>query len=232
MLTPMALRPINLALFNGDYLGGIGWSPNGKQLVVDARIHGNSQIVILNVSDGKQTLLEANKYEERSPSWTSDGQGIYYNSNRSGEVEVWSRELHSGVTHKIADQPFFATHTLPHGDTLFLSDTSGNLYSARVDGTGLEMLSGAPRARPVSSWSVCTNGVFFSIDTDQQVSATLWFAPNNKVPFQVGTTSAHLGVNSPDLAASLDCGSLLYTQQDHIASDIKLVSGFNKMAIR
>ncbi len=220
--------PSKLSGFNEGYLGGIGWSPDGKRLVVDARIHGNSQIVILDVSDGKRTLLEANNYEERSPSWMPEGQGIYYNSNRSGEVEVWSRELLSREPRKIAGQPFFATHTLPHGNTLFLSDTTGNLYSAKLDGTGLSVLPGAPRARPVSSWSICSDGLFFSVDDDQQVSAALWFEPNGKTAIQIGTTNAHLGVNSPDLAVAPDCHSLLYTQQDHIASDIKLVANFSK----
>jgi hypothetical protein len=191
-------------------------------------MHGNSQLVTVAISDGRWTLVDKNNFEERSPSWMPEGQGIYYNSNRSGEVDVWSRLLPSGEPRMIAKQPFFATHALSHDHTLFLSDTTGSIYSSQLDGTGLATLPGMPRASPVSSWSVCTDGVFFSVDDDQQPAATFWFAARGKAAVQIGNARSHLGVNSPDVAVAPDCSSLLYTQQDHIESTIKIVRGFDK----
>lgn len=152
--------PFKLTHFAGGYLGGVAWSPDGQRLAVDARMSGVSRIYVVSVHDGKQVLVEQNRDEERSPCWLSDSAGLLYNSNRSGDVQVWARQLSTGAMTHIADAPMFAAHTFPDGKALVLSDITGKLYTAALDGTGLTPLPGYPQASPVSSWSMCSQGLF------------------------------------------------------------------------
>ncbi len=73
---------------NGQGLGpyaDIRWSPDDKYLAVTLSAIGKlrSQVVLYSLADNKQVTLTTDKYESYSPSFSSDGQWLYFLSDRS-----------------------------------------------------------------------------------------------------------------------------------------------------
>ncbi len=61
--------------------------------------------------------LTANSRNELSPSWSPDGEQIVYSTDRTGEREIWMRNLKAGI-----DRPMVTAREFPPGTTTALAD--------------------------------------------------------------------------------------------------------------
>jgi Tol biopolymer transport system component len=61
--------------------------------------------------------LTANSRNELSPSWSPDGEQIVYSTDRTGEREIWMRNLKAGF-----DRPIVTARDFPPGTTTALAD--------------------------------------------------------------------------------------------------------------
>ena len=67
------------------------WSPDGSRIVAVRRVRdGHSAIVLLNERGDSVRTLTRSRSVEGSPSWSSDGQVIYFSSDRSGSPQVYA----------------------------------------------------------------------------------------------------------------------------------------------
>jgi hypothetical protein len=67
-------------------------------------------------------------YENVVPSWSRDGKSIYFASNRTGEWQIWKRELATGKETQV---------TRNGGIAAFESHDAKTLYYSKFDGGGL-----------------------------------------------------------------------------------------------
>ena len=73
-----------LVSFDRGATGSPHWSPDGKLIVFDARVEGNADIYVIRPEGGKPQRLTTEPTEDIVPSFSRDGQWIYFCSNRSG----------------------------------------------------------------------------------------------------------------------------------------------------
>ena len=84
-----AQRPCKPQVLAAPGMGGLTWSPDSRTLAFDARPQGHAAIFLLDVLSGKVQTLFDNNFEERMPSFSGDGRALYFNSTRSGDVDIW-----------------------------------------------------------------------------------------------------------------------------------------------
>jgi eukaryotic-like serine/threonine-protein kinase len=77
-------RNAQLIPLDGPFVGSPNWSPDGGRMVYDAAFGGASQVMLVSTLGGKPKAVTTDKFENIVPSWSHDGQWIYYCSNRSG----------------------------------------------------------------------------------------------------------------------------------------------------
>lgn len=130
-----------LTHLNVPWLGGISWSPNGNQIAFDARPQDHSAIFVIAASGREPKLLDLNAYEERMPSWSTDGRSLYFNSNRDGSLAAWRRSLADGSIERISPPGIFAVSANGHG--LIYSSRTGELWASGPDGQNPAPLMGA-----------------------------------------------------------------------------------------
>jgi Tol biopolymer transport system component len=97
-------RAIQLTFFRGPESGSARWSPNGDEIVFDARPEGNADIYVIPAAGGQPRPIERHPATETQASWSRNGKWIYFGSNRSGEYQIWRVPAGGGpavpMTHK------------------------------------------------------------------------------------------------------------------------------------
>ena len=91
-------------------------SPDGNRLVFTAR-QDDYDLIQLPADGGAPRTLSANSRNELSPSWSPDGGQIVYSTDRTGEREIWLRNLTAGI-----DRPVATPQQFPPGTTTALAD--------------------------------------------------------------------------------------------------------------
>ncbi|MFN7937830.1 MAG: protein kinase [Bryobacteraceae bacterium] len=90
--------PVRLTYFNGPLTDWPKWSPDESQIALISAATGTRRLYVMPASGGTPRLLiRADKaaWEDR-PSFSADGQWIYYRSHQSGRGEIWKAKAADG----------------------------------------------------------------------------------------------------------------------------------------
>jgi serine/threonine protein kinase len=83
---------VQVTHFSGPSIDHLQWSPDGRMLAFDARPHGYSDIFTLECDSANTRCGEPKALSIAPaviPSWSADGEFIYFASNRTGGWEIW-----------------------------------------------------------------------------------------------------------------------------------------------
>ncbi|HSA93477.1 MAG TPA: winged helix-turn-helix domain-containing protein, partial [Terriglobales bacterium] len=89
-------NPLQLTSFRGPLTGTPRWSPEGRQLVFDSRPDRYAHIFSIQAEGGAPRQLTSGDFNHVVPSWSRDGQWIYFASDRSGSWQVWKMPAAGG----------------------------------------------------------------------------------------------------------------------------------------
>src|SRR5262249_24871118 len=81
-------NPRQVTSCGGRNAGCPCWSPDGRQIVFDSVLKGDGDIYVIDAEGGNPRRLTDETSEDTTPSWSRDGQWVYFGSNRSGRWEV------------------------------------------------------------------------------------------------------------------------------------------------
>ena len=209
------------------------WSRDGRRIVIDAAVDGNSDVYIVSL-DGRTTRLTTEPSFDLLTEWSADERWIFFSSDRSGRVEIWKVPAEGGraeqVTHHGGGEPKLG----PQGQTLFYVDhppsgtggVSGSSKLKMVPVGGGEEVTVLDGVR-LGLWSVTDRGIVFLTIEPQSDAIDFYDFSNRKVrrlgrlPFRV---SRYAGLGMLDV----DRGGrwALVSVTDQGESDIKVADGF------
>jgi len=95
------------------------WSPDSKWLAFEAQTErGDYDVHAVEASGGKELVLTSDPDDDWVPSWSSDGERIFFGSRRSGDMQVW----------------VMSAPPAPPGEPMQVT-RKGGLDSSEIDGT-------------------------------------------------------------------------------------------------
>ena len=151
-------------------LGIGGWSPDGRRIVIDAAIAGNSDVYLVDLDGRPPVQLTSDPTFDGTPEWSSDGQWIYFTSNRSGRPEIWKISVNGGTASQLTRGGGLQPREAPDGRTLFYLNPPpfygvSRLMQVPVE-SGEEVVV-LDRVR-FGLWSVTDSGIIFAtMERDQ-----------------------------------------------------------------
>lgn len=146
-----------------------GWSPNGKRLAYCAQRDGNFDIYVIPVGGGDEIRITADGGHDDGPDYSPDGQWIYFNSSRGGEMNIWRVPANSatpqdGAAELVVGGPRadWFPHPSPDGKGMvYLSypeGTSGHPANKLVELRWIPLGGGTPLARQPRILETFTGG--------------------------------------------------------------------------
>ena len=89
--------PRRLTTRNGPYSDMPRWAPDGSRIAfTSADERGNRDIYVVDSSGTTTLRLTRAESEEGRPSWSHDGEWIYFRSDRSGSHQIWKTRTAGG----------------------------------------------------------------------------------------------------------------------------------------
>jgi Tol biopolymer transport system component len=122
--------PQRLTSFDKGWAGTPRWSSDGKWIVFDFRKGQHSQITMIDAEGRNLHDVVSGDYENVVPSWSRDGKSIYFASNRTGEWQIWKRELATGKETQVTRNGGIAAFESHDAKTLYYSKFEGGGYGA------------------------------------------------------------------------------------------------------
>lgn len=153
-------NPTQLTNRVGQSPGSPRWSPNGRRIAFDLRADSFAHIYIMRADGGNQRAVTGGSYNDVDPSWSADGEWIYFGSNRSGSWQIWKVE---------PDGSHAPQQITTNGGMLSMVSSDGRwLYFSKyaVPGIWRQSLSGGPEHKVVDGqiiencWTIFRGAVY------------------------------------------------------------------------
>ena len=200
------------------------WSPDGRRIAFD----GQWGIHVIDVDGGPSRRVASDTPDGVVPSWSRDGQWIYFASTRTGRSEVWKVPAAGGQAVQITKRGGFAAFESQDGKSLYYAkgiDVDG-LWSVAVNGGEEAPVLDFPKASFWGYWALVETGIYF-VNTEARPQPALQFLSfAERRVVHVATLDRKPVPFVSGIAVSPDGRWILYTQEDHRSSDIMLVENF------
>jgi Tol biopolymer transport system component/DNA-binding winged helix-turn-helix (wHTH) protein len=207
------------------------WAADGKRIVFDSRVEGEANIYVVEVDGGVPRKVETGTHGNSLPSWSQDGNWIYFASGPAdSKLTIWRVPGSGGratqLTKTLSSMPIESSD----GQWVFFVRTVADkvrLWRIRPDGSDEQMLDAVPPlATNGYEWWPAATGMYFYAYRNGKAEVDF---------FDFGTSRTRR-IYSLDkspanwmggLSVSPDGKWLVYSRVDEVTSDLMLVEGFH-----
>ena len=138
------------------------WAPDGQSIAFDAPQDGITSVFIAQVDhpEGARPVAEG-----RVPSFSRDGQFLYFASARTDDWQVWKAPVRGGTAVQVTRSGGFAALESDDGNLYYVkSQHEPQLWKIPVNGGVESLVSPLARPRTWSSWTVTCEGILLAMD--------------------------------------------------------------------
>ena len=197
----------------GGSAGSPHWSPDDRSIAFDYRPDTHGQIYVMDADGRNLHQLTSGNYDNVAPTWSRDGASIYFSSNRTGEDQIWRRDLKTGQEIQITRHGGQAALESFDGKTLYISKhEGGGIWSVPVTG-GEELHLTEALHRGYWGYFAVTDSGLYLVDSEAKPGATImYYSFHARRLTPVFTPKQNFVKWSPTFTASRDGRTLLFVQ--------------------
>ena len=234
-------NPVQLTSFGNVVADGIRWSPSGRELVFAVLRGLDRDIYVMPSAGGAPRPVVRGPSDEGRPSFSIDGNWIYFRSNRSGRDEIWKIPHQGGEPIQVTRNGGFEALESHDGKTLYFNQTrtSTGLWSMPLSGGQEQPVLGLEQVSQ-GRWGVTRDGVCYvsprtprdglldneGVDDPRVLEHVYCWKASSGETTRRGTIDKPVFVASPSFSVSQDARRFLWNQTDNVDADLVLVENF------
>jgi Tol biopolymer transport system component len=114
----------------GPFVGDAHWAPDGRRIAFTSQVAGNPEIYVIQCEPDKTSCdtprqMTHSPASDANPTWSNDGQWIYFSSSRTGGFEVWRlRADGTGEAQRVTRKGGYMARESADGKWLYYSKLS------------------------------------------------------------------------------------------------------------
>jgi Tol biopolymer transport system component len=203
------------------------WSPDGREIAFEASPEGQAAIYVMSAEGGRPRGLTLDDRSASAPTWSRDGNWIYFGSKRSGAWQVWRVPSAGGHAVQVTKKGGFAAQESRDGKALYYAKRLQfpgwrkyrGLWKVPVEGGQETLVLKELDAGLYDCWGLTDEGIYF------------YNEHTNTIDFFGFATHKITQVAKPEkqggpLAVSPDGRWILFSQVDVHTSHIMMVENF------
>ncbi|MBI1766045.1 MAG: PD40 domain-containing protein [Acidobacteria bacterium] len=217
-------NPVQLTHLNGPFVGSPRWSPDGNQIAFESRVNQQQPDIYAIAASGgtapRRLTLEA--AADIRPTWSHDGQWLYFSSNRSGDYQLWKQPSAGGPAVQLTWQGGREAYESPDGQFLYYTRSPNEPGIWRVPVTGGAETRVLEHGRQ-GAWAMHAQGIYL-VNAATKTPGTIEF-----FSFATARKTILAGFEKDDLygfTVSAAARRLLWSQIDRNESDLVLLENF------
>lgn len=133
-----------LSSFGGARVSSPRWSPDGRRVVVSARVEGNADVFVI-APGGEARQITAERADDVAPSWSRNGQWVYFASDRGETWQIYRVPAGGGDPEPVTVGGGVAAAEAPDGGLLVIRPDKRGLWRLPPGRDGLPQDASARR---------------------------------------------------------------------------------------
>jgi Tol biopolymer transport system component len=216
---------VQVTSFNGPFLLGPRWSPDGTGIAFSAGVEKNSEIYIVSAGGGKPRRVTVSPGRDILPDWSPDGRWIYFTSSRGEAQQVWRAPAGGGEALQVSrhEGVVRSAYLSPDGRFVYykIGNPIGALWRVPVEGGAQTKVVDSVFQR---NFQVMEDGIYFMSETKPAKSYTFqFFRFSDRRMERLAEIEQNVGAG---ISISRDGRYLLYWAWEQRGGDIMVVENF------
>jgi hypothetical protein len=202
-------------------------------LAFGSGFQGKSAIFVVSASGGVPIRVTTGAFEMADnlvPSWSGDGNFLYFSSNRTGRFEVWEKKLNGDEASQITRHGGYnGMESADRKSLYYIQDTDKTIiWQTSLAGGESRQIAGPLGPGMWGYWAIADDNLYYLQRTMGGTTPATIFRMNLKTGAKVRLGRTRFGINEYDrgLAVSPDGRWLLYAQRDIDRSSIMLIDNW------
>jgi len=221
----------------GRWQGSPAWSPDGRHIAFDSQgDDGSWHIWTVDIESGLQQRITADHGDQNVPTWSHDGDWIYFSWRQASTPDVWQRDIWRVRVSSGSKEPVtrggggYVGHESADGKTLLYQPalrTSPVMAQALAGGDPKTIIACA-RGTAVA---VTDDGIYYvpcsATSAPSETTTLRMLDPRSGKDREVARLEQYLvGLLTAGLAVSPDGKTILYTRVVNSGADLMMIENF------
>jgi dipeptidyl aminopeptidase/acylaminoacyl peptidase len=200
------------------------WSPDGRQIVYDTPSNGHSAIGIMDQDGRNAHIFASDPWDDMMPSWSHDGQSIYYTCDIKSALQVCLKPVSGGAAKVLTtERGGRDPRESPDGRFVFYAADKG-LWRVSTAGGGQSAIEGLEDVDSQRYWTIAGDAIYFLRNTLSPWTVYRYDLKTERIA-AVAAIDKQPVFGSPSMSVAPNLSYLLFSQVDERGTNIVMLEG-------